>query len=353
MKRSILVYAPSWIGDAVMSLGALRSLRRAYPDSRLAVLAKPWVKELYACCEAVDETLQYDPGKSRGVRGLLRTAGMLREAKFDLAVLFLNAFRAAAIVWAARIPERWGYAHDGRGLLLTKPVPPPARPFGRHQAYYYLDLLRHLGVETGQPDTHLNLTEPMRAKALELLGNSNGHDDDGRALVGIHPGATNSRAKRWMPERYAEVGDRLAASHNARIVLLGGPSEQGIAEEIRSHLKTPSVNLAGKTSLGELMGLVGSLSILLSNDSGPMHVASALGVPTIAVFGPTDERETGPLSPKARVVRHHVECSPCLLKECPIDHRCMDRVTVEDVYGASVELLEGTGSRERARMTSP
>jgi heptosyltransferase-2 len=351
LKNSILVYAPSWIGDAVMSLGALRSLRRAYPDSRLTVLAKPWVEELYKCCEAVDGTLQYDPRKSRGVRGLLRTAGMLREAKFDLAVLFPNAFRAAAIVWAARIPERWGYAHDGRGLLLTKPVPPAPRPFGRHQAYYYLDLLRHLGVETGQPDTHLNLTEPMRAKATELLRNHNGYR--GQAVVGIHPGATNSGAKRWIPERYAEVGDRLAASHNARIVVLGGPGEQSIAEEIRAHLKTPSVNFAGKTSLGELMGLVGSLSILISNDSGPMHLAAALGVPTVAVFGPTDERETGPLGPKSRVVRQHVECSPCLLKECPIDHRCMERVTVDDVYRASVELLEGTGSRERAGIASP
>ena len=351
MNRSILVYAPSWIGDAVMSLGALRSLKRAYPESRLTVFAKPWVEELYEGCEAVDDTLQYHPGESSGVRGLLRTARMLRDAKFDLAVLFPNSFRAAAIVWVAGIPERWGYAHDGRGLLLTNPIAPAPRPFGRHQAYYYLDLLRHLGVETGQPDNHLNLTEPMRAKAVELLGNRNGHD--GRALVGIHAGATNSRAKRWIPERYAEVCDRLAASHNARIVVLGGPGEQSIAEEIQSHLKSPSVNLAGKTSLGELMGLVGSLSILISNDSGPMHVASALGVPTVAVFGPTDERETGPLSPRARVVRQHVECSPCLLKECPIDHRCMDRVTVEDVYGASAELLEGTGSRERDRVGSP
>ena len=351
MKRSVLVYGPSWIGDTVMSLGALRCLRRAYPDARLTVLAKPWVEELYQGCEEVDETLQHDPDKSHGLRGLLRTAAMLREAKFDLAVLFPNSFRAAAIVWLARIPERWGYASDGRRLLLTKPVAPAPRPFGRHQAYYYLDLLSQLGVETGRPDTRLNLTEPMRAKAMELLGNRNGHD--GTALVGIHAGATNSRAKRWIPERYAEVGDRLAASHNARIVVLGGPGEQGIAEEIQSHLKTPSVNVAGKTSLGDLMGLMGSLSILISNDSGPMHLASALSVPTVAVFGPTDERETGPLSSQARVVRHHVECSPCLLRECPIDHRCMDRVTVEDVYDASVALLETTGSGERARMASP
>jgi heptosyltransferase-2 len=333
-----------------MSLGALRSLRRAYPDSRLTVLAKPWVEELYEACDGVDAILRYDPRKDGGIRGLLRTARRLREAKFDAAVLLPNSFRSAAIVWAAGIPERWGYAEDGRGLLLTRGVPPAHRPFGRHQAYYYLDLLRHLGVETGQPDTHLSLTDTMRGRATELLQAHRGRP--GQALVGIHPGATNSSAKRWIPERYAEVAERLAASHDARIVVLGGPEEEVLAEEIRAHLETPSLSLAGQTSLGELMGILGSLSILISNDSGPMHLAAALGTPTVAVFGPTDERETGPLSRKARVVRHHVECSPCLLKQCPIDHRCMERVTVEDVYSASVDLLEGSGSRERAEAAS-
>ncbi len=349
-SHSVLVYAPSWIGDAVMSLGALRYLRQAYPESQLTVFAKPWVEDLYRGCEAVDRTLSYDPGKDRGLSGFRRVASRLRESGFDLAVLFPNSFRSAAIVWAARIPDRWGYGHDGRGFLLTRAVPPAHRPFGHHQAYYYLDLLRHLGVETGEPDTHLNLHESMRQGASALLEANGGRS--GESLVGIHPGATNSSAKRWMPKRYAEVADRLAASHDARIVILGGAGEDEMAEEIRGHLTSSSIGLAGRTSLTELMGIVGRLSVLISNDSGPMHVASALGVPTVAVFGPTDERETGPLGLKSRVVRQHVECSPCLLKECPIDHRCMDRVTVEDVYGAAVDLLEGKGSRQRAEAAS-
>ena len=349
--HSILVYAPSWIGDAVMSLGALRYLRRAYPDSQLTVLAKPWVEDLYRSCEAVDGTPCYDPDKDRGLSGFRRVASRLRESGFDLAVLLPNSFRSAAIVWAARIPDRWGYGNDGRGFLLTKVAPPAHRPFGRHQAYYYLDLLRHLGIETGEPDTHLNLQESMRRSASALLEAHGGRS--GESLVGIHPGATNSSAKRWMPKRYAEVADRLAASHDARVVILGGAGEDAIAEEIRAYLSSPSIYLAGKTSLAELMGVVGRLSVLISNDSGPMHVASALRVPTVAIFGPTDERETGPLGRDSRVVRQHVECSPCLLKECPIDHRCMDRVTVEDVYRASVELLEEKDSRQRAEAASP
>lgn len=349
MSHSILVYAPSWIGDAVMSLGALRSLRRAHPGSRLTVLAKPWVEDLYTGCESVDAILSYDPRKERGLTGFLHTARRLRESRFDLAVLFPNAFRAAAIVWAAGIPERWGYAHDGRGVLLTKAAPPAHRPFGRHQAYYYLDLLRHLDIETGEPDTRLNLTRSMRESASTLL-RAHGATP-GQALVGVHPGATNSSAKRWIPKRYAEVADQLAASHDARILILGGAGEEAIAEEIGTHLSAAPISLAGKTSLAELMGLLGELSILISNDSGPMHLASALGVPTVAVFGPTDERETGPLGRASRVVRRQVECSPCLLKECPIDHRCMERVTVEEVYRASLDLLEGKSSRQRAEAT--
>jgi heptosyltransferase-2 len=276
---------------------------------------------------------------------------MIKEGGFDLAVLFPNAFRAAALVWAARIPDRWGYAHDGRGVLLTRPVPPAPRPFGRHQSYYYLDLLRALGIETSQPDTHLNLTDAMRARAAELL--EGGGVRPGQPLVGIHPGATNSSAKRWIPERYAEVAERLTDSHqDARIVLLGGPEEQSITDAIRSHLKTAPILLSGKTSLGELMGLLGSMSVLLSNDSGPMHLASALGVPTVAVFGPTDERETGPSGPTATVVRRHVDCSPCLLKECPIDHRCMQRVSADDVYAATVDLLEGMAAGTKAEAAS-
>ncbi|MGH9460602.1 MAG: lipopolysaccharide heptosyltransferase II [Vicinamibacteria bacterium] len=347
-RRSILVYAPSWIGDAVMSLGALRYLRHAYPDSQLTVLAKPGIEDLYRCCDAVDGTMCLD-ATERGVSGFLRVASRLRESAFDLAVLFPNSFRSAATVWAAGIPHRWGYGHDGRGFLLTKAAPPAHRPFGRHQAYFYIDLLRHLGIETGEPDIRLNLQESMRRNAVTLL-EAHGWRS-GESLIGIHPGATGSAAKRWMPKRYAEVADRLAASHDARVVILGGVGEEAIAAETKAHLRSASIVLASKTSLAELMGITATLSVLICNDSGPMHVASALGVPTVAVFGPTDERETGPLGRDARVVRQQVECSPCLLKDCPIDHRCMDRVTVENVYQVAVDLLKGKGSRQRAEAT--
>jgi len=338
--ESILVYSPSWIGDSIMALGALRSLRAHYPAAKLTVLAKPWVEELYQGCEAVDGSFRFDVnGVHSGPRGFVRLARALSQSRFDLAVLFPNAFRAGAVVRAAGIPERWGYGTDGRGWLLTRSVPPAPRPFGRHQTHYYLDLLRALGIRTEPPNIGLSPTPSMRAQAIQLLQTNGWHL--GEPLVGLHPGATNSSAKRWAPERYALVGDRLADGLGARVVLLGGPNEVALAEEIRSRMQKPALFLAGETSLGELMGALESLTVLVTNDSGPMHLASALGVPTVAIFGPTYERETGPLGGNARVIRKQVECSPCLHRECPTDHRCMIGVQVDEVCQVAMEILEG------------
>lgn len=350
--RSILVHAPSWVGDGVMSLAALRSLKAAYPRARLSVLSRSGAAELFEGCEAADETLVYDArGRHRGTRGFWQAAQELKKKEFDLAVLFPNAFRSASLAWAARIPERFGYATDGRGFLLTRAVPPAPRPFGRHQVHYYLDLLRALGVPSGPVDIHLELTEGMRAAAVSALVAAGW--EMGAPLIGLHPGSTGSSAKRWLPERYAAVGSRLARRHAAQIVVLGGAGEEELGAQIASELKLPSILLSGKTSLGALMGTLSFLTLLVTNDSGPMHLASALDVPTVAVFGPTDERETGPLSVRARVVRRHVDCSPCLLRRCPIDHRCMTWLGVDEVCSAATELLPQAPEMRRARAASP
>ena len=307
--ETILVYAPSWIGDAVMSLGALRNLRTRYPEARLTVLARPWVVDLYQGCEAVDDYLEYDyRGRHRGPFGFFRLSRELEKHGFDLALLFPNAFRAAAVVRAAGIRERWGYGTDGRGLLLTRSVPPAPRPFGRHQTFYYLDMMRELGFDMNPPDTTLRLTSEMRHAGRRLLEPSDLQASE--PLIGIHPGATGGAAKRWIPERYAEVGDRLASAHGGRVVLLGGPGELDLTREIRSRIQAPVIDLAAKTSLVELMGVLDALSVLVTNDSGPMHLAAALGTPTVAIFGPTDERETGPMGQNSRVLRRHVQLQP-------------------------------------------
>ncbi len=336
-RGSILVFAPSWIGDAVMSLGAVRVLRREHPGARIVALTRPSLAELYAQVDEVDATLGYDPrGSDRGLSGLRSAARRIRAEGFEACLLLPNAFRAAVLARLARIPERWGYASESRGFLLTRKVPPAPRPFGRHQAYYYLELMRGLGYGTSTPDVSLRVKDGARERARALLDREgwNGRS----SLVGVHPGATNSRAKVWSAARFGAVMEKLAAATDARVVVLGGPGEGALAREVEDALDEPPIRLQGKTSLGELIGVLSELSLLLSNDSGPMHLAAALGVPTLAVFGPTDPSETGPLGPRARFVREPVECSPCVYRDCPIDHRCMDRIGVERVYEEALRL---------------
>jgi heptosyltransferase-2 len=336
--RSIVVYAPSWIGDSVMSLGAVRALRQNFPDARLSILTRPWAQDLYSGCDVVDDTILYDPrGADRGIEGFWRAARRIRQEGFDVGVVFPNAFRAAALVRVAGVRERWGYATESRGFLLTKRVPQPPRPFGRHQSHFYLDLLSGLGLDVSGPDTSLAVTPSMRAAARTLLERQGWK---GGALVGVHPGATNSRAKVWKASRFAEVAAKLAEAHDAQVVVLGGVTEGELAEEVQRGLAADVVlTLQGRTSLADLMGVLAELSVFLTNDSGPMHLAAALGVRTLAVFGPTDARETGPVGARARIVREPVECSPCLYRICPIDHRCMERVSAQRVFDEASALV--------------
>jgi heptosyltransferase II len=337
-RESILVFAPSWIGDAVMSLGAVRLLRKERPEARLVVLARPSLTDLYEGVSEVDATLRYDPrGADRGVAGLRAAAIRVRSERFDACLLLPNAFRAAAFARLAGIPERWGYATESRGFLLTRRVPPAPRPFGRHQSYYYLELMSGLGFRVSTPDVGLKVGEGTRRRARLLLEREGW---DGKTpLVGVHPGASGSRAKIWSASRFGDVAGKLAGTMGARAVILGGVSESALALEAEAALGGAPLRLQGKTSLGELIGVLSHLSLFLSNDSGPMHLAAALGVPTLAVFGPTDPNETGPLGPRAKFVREPVECSPCLYRDCPIDHRCMERIGVARVYEEAMGLV--------------
>jgi heptosyltransferase-2 len=320
-----------------MSLGAVRVLRGERPEARIVALTRPSFAELYEEVAEVDATLSYDPpGSDRGLSGLRAAARRIRAEGFDACLLLPNAFRAAAFARLAGIPERWGYATESRGFLLTRRVPPAPRPFGRHQAYYYLELMSGLGFRASAPDVSLRVSDGTRRRARALLEREGW--DGKTALVGVHPGATGSRAKIWSPTRFGEVMGRLAAERGARAVILGGASESALAREVAAALDEPALQLQGKTSLGELIGVLSELTLFLSNDSGPMHLAAALGVSTLAVFGPTDPTETGPLGPRARYVREPVECSPCLYRDCPIDHRCMERVTVSRAYEEATRL---------------
>jgi len=320
----VLVRAPNWVGDVVLSLPALRDVRRAFPSARLEVLARPWVAGLYDAVSGVDAV--------RESQGTLVDAEAIR-GRHDLAVLFPNSFASALTAWRAGIPERWGYATDGRGPLLTRRCRVPRAAVERSQVYYYRAMLEGVGVAVeGPPDSSLRCPEVWRARAATLLA------DEG-PWIGINPGAFYGAAKRWLPERFAAVADIVARRRGARVVIVGSADERTLAEEIASVLQAPARVLCGETTLAELVGVLSRLKLLLTNDSGPMHLAAALGVPLVAVFGATNWRETAPVSPFARVVREATSCAPCLLRECPIDHRCMKRVGVDSVAREALELV--------------
>jgi len=329
----ILVRAPNWLGDVVLSVAAVRDVRRNFPDARLAVVACAAVAGLYAAVGEVDDVLI-----SQGLRA---DAAALR-GRFDTAILLTNSFGTALAVRRAGIPERWGWATEGRGVLLTRAAPVPGRLRGQNQVYYYRAMLAAMGLDVSAvADTALLCPPEWDARGAELL-------DDARPWIGLSPGAQFGTAKRWLPERFAAVAQRLAAESGAGVAILGTAFERPLAERIGSLLSVPTVDLCGRTALPELMGVLGRLRLLVSNDSGSMHVAAALGTGVVAVFGPTDWRETAPVGQAHRLVREPVHCSPCLLRECPIDHRCMRRVTVDRVLDEARGLMA-----ESARATAP
>lgn len=334
----ILIRATNWIGDAVMSLPAIRTVHARYPEAEISVLARPWVAGLYSREPAIHRIISYTP--KSGLRDLpakWSVAQALRCEHFDGAILFQNAFEAAAVARLAGIPRIIGYNRDGRGWLLSSSVPVP-RPgsLPLHERFYYLELLRRAGVIDSFP-----LDEPIRLSNLEQASEA-GRRHFARLgvsgpVIGVSPGAAYGNAKRWLPERFAEAARAIATAQSATVAVFGSAAEQSLCEQVAS--ASGGINLAGRTTLAEFIDLTAACRLFLTNDSGAMHIASAAGIPTVTIFGPTNHITTGPTGAKSSVVREPVECSPCLLRECPIDHRCMTRIPADRVVAEALALL--------------
>jgi heptosyltransferase-2 len=331
----ILVRSTNWVGDAVMSIPALEAIRARWPEAEIVILARSWVADLYRGQSFADRLLVFDPER----RGL---APELRRERFDCAVLLQNAFAAAWLAWRAGIPQRIGYARDARSLLLTRPIPVPrAGEAPAHEMYYYLELLRRAGWID-----HLPTVEEIRLRvASTAVEGAEAQLRDagarpGKARVAIAPGAAYGSAKCWSLERFAALADRLIADFGADVILFGTAAEREVAEQIASRMRHRPVNLVGQTPIGELPALFASCQLFVGNDSGAMHVAAAVGLPVVAIFGSTDPEGTAPVTPRRTLVRHAVSCSPCMLRECPVDHRCMMRIEVDAVLAAASGWLE-------------
>ena len=342
--RRLLVRGPNWIGDAVMSEPALAALRELFPTAELTLLVKPAIAELLRGHPALQRILVYeDPGRHVGITGKWTLAGTLRRLRFDLAILFQNAFEAALVTFLAGIPRRYGYATDGRRFLLSDPIAVPERMKIGHQVQYYLDMLRPLGSERPAGSPRLFLSQEEEQAMDQRLAEAGVHESD--LLLGLNPGSTYGSAKRWLPERFAETADRLSqeqgmqSGRRVRVVIVGAQGEEALGCAIADRMQVKPIQLSGRTTMRELMAVIKRCDLFLTNDTGPMHLAASFGVPVVALFGPTDSRTTSPFGSGHTIVRHPVECAPCLLRECPIDHRCMTRISVDEVYGAAVKQL--------------
>lgn len=337
----IALRAPNWIGDAVMALPALAALRRAFAEDEVTLVGPGGVTALFA------EVHDAQPSRVLTLEGTSagRTARALAAGRFDRIVLFTNSFGSA---WAARragIRERWGYGGRGRSLLLTRAV---ARP-GRHERGHHADYYRVLAARVGATDgldaaPRLAASEATRAFSADTLARA--RVDATRPLAVLAPGAAYGHAKRWLPERYADVAARLVRERGMTVALTGADGDRDAGRAIESWLGTHApverpavVNLIGAP--GGVRGLIGLLALarlVIANDSGAAHVAAALRVPTVTIFGPTDERVSAPIGPGV-ALSHDVFCRPCMLRDCPIDHRCMKRITADTVYARAEDLL--------------
>lgn len=337
--QKILIRAVNWVGDAVMTTPAIGVIREHFPSADISILANPMVAEIFSAHGWIDRVITFDRnGRHKGITGRLKLAAELRGYAFDLAIILPNSFDSALVPWLAGIPVRLGKSSDGRGLLLTDRYKPGKDAPVCHEVEYYLNLLNHFGIDGQIKHPQLFVTpEEDELADLKLQQHGIQHSD---FLVGINPGAAFGSAKRWYPDRFAEVARQLADERSAKIVIFGGPGEADIAASIENHLAGNCLNMAGKTTVRELMSLIKKCNFFVTNDSGPMHIAAAFGVPLVAIFGSTDHTGTSPYSNNAVIVRKDTPCAPCKLRECPTNNECMSAVSIDDVVDASKALLD-------------
>ncbi|HLJ40197.1 MAG TPA: lipopolysaccharide heptosyltransferase II [Candidatus Acidoferrales bacterium] len=337
----LLIRATNWVGDAVMCIPALEAIRAHWPEADISILARPWVADLYRGQPFANQIIPLD-ASARSPFAMENIARELRREHFDSALLLQNAFSAAWLARRARIPERIGYARDARRFLLTRAVRVPrAGEIPTHESYYYLELLRRIGWLDKLPavsEIRLQLAPDASEAAESRLQKAGVHSASLR--IALAPGAAYGAAKCWLPERFAAVADSLVDEFKADVILFGTSSEVEVSRQIAARMRHQPMSLVGRTPIEELPALFSRCHLFIGNDSGAMHVAAAVGVPVVGVFGSTDPHGTAPVTPRRTLVQRKVACSPCFLRECPIDHRCMTRVTVADVHAAALKWLE-------------
>jgi heptosyltransferase-2 len=333
----LVVIAPNWLGDAVMALPAIADIRRQFADAQLTIAARPSVAPLFSMVQGVDQLITLPGGGGlRAVFAWKDDARALTQGGFEIAILLPNSFATALIARNAGIHERWGFATDWRGRMLTRAIAKPKET--THQSAYYQALTTALGITAGPPFAEVR---PVAARVRELALDL-GLDTD-EPFVVFAPGAAYGRAKQWLPQRFAQLAELIINERGWSVIMVGSKADRSTCAEISSRLPATGsrlnrlIDLSGKTDLPVLAGLMSRARAVVSNDSGAMHLAGAVGARVVAIFGATNEHRTSPLrasaeSPEPRIVTHEVFCRPCMLRECPIDHRCMSGISARTVY---------------------
>jgi heptosyltransferase-2 len=334
-SKKIIIRAPNWIGDSILSIPAITSLHSNFHDAEIWVAATDWVRDIYSSFDFIRGIFPLPDNDS--TREWSRSARSLRSHGFDIGLLLTNSFSSALHFYQAKIPERWGYKKDLRSVFLSRSIPAPKKEVVRHQVEYYLDLVSALGFERIPPRLQLPLNEGENEKATAYL-NSTGRTPS-RPLVVFSPGASYGPAKRWPASSFAELGKLLLTRCDADLAVIGSANESDLAEEISSGLSQKPMILTGKIPLRLTAAVIKQAELFITNDSGPMHMANALGIPTVAIFGPTDPRRTGPFQEPSSVLKKDVPCSPCLYRVCPFDHPCMKMIHPRDVLEAGERYL--------------
>jgi heptosyltransferase II len=322
--KNIVIRMPNWLGDAVMATPVLEDVRKKYPQAKITALCQASTATLLAENPHVDEFLTF----SRNKESIKDVRETLKRQNFDLGILLTGSFSSAWWFYKANIPVRLGYKMHFRSLLLTDGVDVPKNYETQHLVITYKQILLPLGVPVSDTAPELFLTAQEKLEAEQYLEEENIYPEN--IIIGINPGAAYGSAKCWPEERFRELTKRLLTDPKVRVIYFGDKTSKPLVDKICEGLSPRVMNLANKTNLRELMALIFRCGLFITNDSGPMHIASAIRTPLVAIFGSTNEIKTGPYG-GGRVIHKHVPCSPCYLRKCPIDFRCMMQITVDDV----------------------
>jgi heptosyltransferase-2 len=337
--KRILIRGVNWLGDTILTLPTVEGIRNLFPDSQISILANEDVCDLWRRFPFVNEVISFK--REKGLKFILedfRIRNLLREKNFDLAIILPKSFHSAIQIFLTQIPIRIGYEYRGRSLFLNYKIPRTKEVLNIHRILYYKKLIEIFGNNIENACPKIFLYEEDRRVAERVLFNSG--VSNGRLLIGINPGATYGLAKCWIPQRFGELGKRISKIWGAKIIIFGRNEEKSIAQEIINIMGNNCIDLTGKTSILHLAAILEKCQLLISNDTGTMHLAAALGIPVIAIFGSTNPKITGPWGSGHIVIKKNVPCSPCFKRVCPVDHKCMELISVDEVEEAVNKKLQ-------------